>query len=303
MASGEEEAVTRKKGREPILTICFIALAIASIVVIAAYVDDHYLRDNRVSAETGDTLMVDYTGSFYNYYDEGGVIFQTTVKSIDGNSDYLKSSGYSFNNSKLSVTLGKGSMLAGFENALKGAKEGETIRVEIPAGEGYTAAGGVTKVSGVQTSPLSYTMTVDEFKAIYGFPLSNSAAIAKDATFGWPAIATLDNATAMVTVTCTAKAGGSYSAETSYGTIKTSVTAVSGSDVSYTISLSGYKTTGEKTASGLDEIQMIKAFIGGRTVYITGVGEGGSVFEYKTCNENANEKLFFVIRVDSIKSA
>lgn len=73
--------------------------------------------DNFRKAKTGDTVVVDYTGSF-----ENGEIFDSSLTQ---------------GRAPLEVKLGNGEVIKGFENAIIGMKAGEEKRVEISPSDGY----------------------------------------------------------------------------------------------------------------------------------------------------------------------
>ena len=160
----------RSEGQEehrPIIAVCPVLLL--SSVDNRATIDDKFFSQGDTSAANAwDTVEVVTCKNFYGYYDEGGMVFDTSIESIGKNADYLKS--YSFEKtsySKLSFTIGQGKMLTGFENALLGMRPGETVRIAIPVGEGYgdgTSFNGTYTVTGLKTD-LVLSMTKDECTA------------------------------------------------------------------------------------------------------------------------------------------
>jgi peptidylprolyl isomerase len=66
-------------------------------------------------AKEGDTVKVHYTGSL-----KDGTVFDSSLK-----------------RESLEFTLGRGSMIAGFEKAVYGMKVGQSKKVTIPAAEAY----------------------------------------------------------------------------------------------------------------------------------------------------------------------
>ncbi len=81
------------------------------------------------TAKNGDTLKVNYTGKL-----ENGEIFDTSIEEV------AKEAGI-FSPEReyqpLTIKLGFGQVIPGFEKALMGMKEGEKKEVVIPPEEGY----------------------------------------------------------------------------------------------------------------------------------------------------------------------
>jgi len=184
-----------RKAMDPIIAVCAAVLLLSSVVIIAATINDKFFTEGDTSAVTAwDTVEVDYVGSFYAYYDEGGMIFDTNMESIGKDADLLKSYGFSkISYSSMKFTVGSGSMLAMFEDALLGMRPGETVRIEIPVGEGYG--------KGTSFSPYAVTglemetvleMTKEECTAYMGSVPAAGVIMTAKTPFGWDAYATLD---------------------------------------------------------------------------------------------------------------
>ena len=140
--AGAEESNVKRREHEPITLVCFVVLMLASVLVIGAWASDQISGAGSETVQYGDSVTVEYTGSLYGYYDQGTdtmkpVIFDTNVKSVGTNSDYLFTSTFSGKYTATTLTLGQGKFLAGFEDGLMGKKVGDTVRIFIPAGEGY----------------------------------------------------------------------------------------------------------------------------------------------------------------------
>ena len=186
-----------KRSIDPIIAVCAAVLLLSSVVIIAATIDDKFFSQGDTSAATTwDTVEVDYVGSFYGYYDEGGMIFDTSIESIGKNADYLKSYGFERTSySKMSFTIGQGKMLTAFENALLGMRPGETVRIAIPVGEGYgdgTSFNDTYTVTGLKIDRV-LSMTKDECTAYIGSTPTGSGVLNAKTPFGWNAQATLDS--------------------------------------------------------------------------------------------------------------
>ena len=130
---------------DPIALSCFIAIILAGVVVIGAYVNATYINPEWESpvAVDGDSVEVRYVGSYGGYYwEEGAVIFDTNVESVNNSSAYIKSPSYT-NKTKfdlLKFTVGGDDVLAGFSDAVVGKLIDWTATTVIPADEGYGVA-------------------------------------------------------------------------------------------------------------------------------------------------------------------
>lgn len=293
-----------KKKRDPIFSVCFVVFVVACVGVLGVYVDEHYIQSDDTKVAYGDTVEVNYTGSYYGYYTEdGSVVFDTSLSGVDDNDGYVKSNEYSSSSFKpIDVTVGDGDYLAAFENALIGHKVGDKIELEIPVGDGYVAPGD-SMHNGVSTTlsvPATQTMTKEAFDDMYpDVDLKAGSAIAFTSAYGWQASAIYDVTDNSVIITNMPSTGVKYdyigNEDSAFG------------DVFYTVN--GFDSAGnyevvisfENTIAAGDGIQMLQAIDGdGNTVYVTDVD--GSTFSYKTCAERCNVTLYFVIEIVSINA-
>ncbi|MCQ2071203.1 MAG: FKBP-type peptidyl-prolyl cis-trans isomerase [archaeon] len=292
MANAGEDN-TRKKEREPITYLCSIILLVACIAVIGTFVYDHYIADDKETIDTGDTVELNYTGAYYNFYDEGGAIFQTTVSSIDDNSKYLYSPGYSFASGTISMTVGSGKYLAGFEDAVRGHKVGDTVKVHLTAEEGYWLGGYWSNLYSAKTladtSTLSVSYTVAEFGKIYD---KQAYGEKFDSKLGIPAIAILDSQAGNVIVTFYPEAGKSYTS----GDVVYKVNTVTETEFTYEVQYDFVKTG--KTIEPVDgekfnEVRMVE--INGDL--ICGLSLDGKSMIVKNSAERNNIDLYFTIEI------
>jgi FKBP-type peptidyl-prolyl cis-trans isomerase 2 len=82
----------------------------------------------QLSAAKGDTVQVDYIGKL-----ENGTVFDTSIASEAKKAGLPLRDKYDF----LEFTVGAGQMIAGFDAAVVGMKEGEEKTVKIPAAQAY----------------------------------------------------------------------------------------------------------------------------------------------------------------------
>ena len=107
---GKEKAAARKEQYK------MVGIAAAIIVIVIAAVAIYFVFVvPPVVVAAGDTINVTYTGTFDN-----GTVFDTNV-----------------NRPQLTFTVGAGTMIPGFDAAVRGMKVNEEKNVTIPADEGY----------------------------------------------------------------------------------------------------------------------------------------------------------------------
>ncbi len=303
----KEEKV--RKDRDPIFRVCLVVLILASCAVIGAGVYDKYLVSDDTVANNGDTVVVNYVGTFYSYYGEdNAVVFDTTYSSIGEDDSVEKSNDYDTTSySTLEFTIGDDEVLAAFESAVLGHQAGDVVWVTIPAGQGYVSAETTETVDCDEsvTMSRSETMTLTEFESIYE-DLDGSVYNADfTSVYGWPASSSYDSSTGNVTVYYSPSVESYVNYEGDYGTVSLVVSAVTTSSITYTYEVTDYV---EVSTSGSDiEIQMIKVDFGTSYFYITSVTDSDSdgvadTFDCKTVSEIYNETLYFKIVIVSVSS-
>ena len=302
-----------KKERDPIFTSCLIIFGIAVVMILGVYVSDHYLTSDDSKVVYGDEVEVEYVGSYYDYYDEDvAVIFDTNIKSIGDDDEYAKSNSYTTKTSYslLKFTVGKGSMLSMFENAVVGLRVGDTTTVKIPVGEGYVSPiNPVTQSMNGQTLPRITTMTKSDFTSLYSdVTLTPGVMSTTFATiYGWDAQATIDSTSQIVTVYYNPVSGTTYDYDdriddedkkNPFGKVKFAVTAVSDELITFNWVFEDFTTINSTTG----EIQMIELDFGGNDVfYVTAIS--GTTMTMKSCAERENVDLYFEITVKSVTSS
>ena len=115
--------------------------------------DTSDIKTNEV--ESGDTVSVDYKGSF-----ENGTVFDTSIKTVAQEANLQLRPEYS----PLQFTVGGGQMIKGFDNAVLGMKIGETKTVSIPPEDAY----GLMDPLAIQTTPLMDYANLEELETGYG---------------------------------------------------------------------------------------------------------------------------------------
>jgi hypothetical protein len=306
--AGDEVKV--KKDRDPIFTVCLVVFIIAVAAVAGSSLYSNYIEKDNTLAASGNTVEVDYTGTYYSYFGEPhAVVFDTSCWSVaDG--DSVKSNDFTGKDeasyAPLSFKVGGTDVLAGFGNAVIGHKVGDKIRVLIPAGEGYNSADTAKTVlsTDVSTVKAVQTMSSAQFEAFYGYKLLG---VEPNLTspYGWPAHANYNTVNDTVTIYNKPVAGQSYDAvDDDFGTVSVTVVSVGSDSVSYKMSVTKYVEVGS-SGSG-KSIQMIKVDLGYGTFYITSVVDGNGdgtaeSFTYKAVEERYNQDLYFEIEIVLIK--
>lgn len=311
----DDEDVKPRKEREPISLVCFVVLIVATVAVAGAYVNDDVLNgDSTVSAVSGSKVTVEYTGALYAQYDNGGAIFDTNVESIANSTVYVHSAGYTAKSSysTLSVEIGSGGALAAFENALIGAREGDTVTVIVSAAEGYAVADTTASMANSFQAPVQQKMSASAYKSLYGEDAVSGTTVTT--VNGWDAIVTV-NTDGTVSLNNMAVKDTEYDIKSDFATVKAKVTDVSSGSITYSLSITDEQTVNGSIYSDFKDkfdensdvtysaVKMIKVpmYSGSEStsVYIIGIGSDGSL-EYRTVGDTKNVDMYFTIKVVSI---
>ena len=328
MADANEKIVKRKE-REPITLACFVVFIIACAGVLSAYAYDNFIADNSEGVVYGDTVVLDYTGSLYGFYDEATdtvipVVFDTTMKDAYDSSVLI--AGLSKDKFETtSITLGQGKFLKAFENAVIGNNVGDTIKVVISAKDAYPTSNGNYYATNSESAPMEFARTVvlttDEYKTLFDVTdaPSEGTAVLND-KYGLPA--SVSYGQSMITVTYQLATDG-----TEYQIVKESKVGnvtlkVIGTEVKddaewykVTLTVDGSKPVldekGKNTEIGavsgekVQEIEMISFNLFGQSINVVGYGNDASataiVYNTATTSGNAihNMDLYFVIKIVS----
>jgi hypothetical protein len=295
-----DETPVKQKQREPITLLFSVILLAACIIAIGIFISDHVVGDDGEKVTSSMTKVeVDYTGSLYGYYDEGGSIFQTTVSSIDGNEDYRFTPTYSFNSSTLTVDMSNPTVLPMFAEALLGHEVGDKVRVAIPADQAYK-------------TPENYE--VRPLTSLEAFNMCAVSSLDGLDTYNWTYTSTYDDATGLYTISYTMKNEDVCTAEIDGVTYKTSNFVINGGIVTYDLSVSGVALaknekgesyTYEKDGVNYTAIESF-AMPGYSQFYVVGaenVSDGtisGNILIKSSALIN-NMPLFFVIKILSME--
>jgi len=155
-----------------------IGVVILIFVGIAAWTwYDDYKADHKkdkteiLLIQEGDEVSVDYTGYFVGSNGQAGEVFDTTLPEVGRNDSIPKARSFPEKTAydDLSFTVGDGSMIAGFDQAVLGKKEGQTFTVSIPPEKGYGDPKEelIYNINTTQTLPLRETIARSSFTKIY----------------------------------------------------------------------------------------------------------------------------------------
>lgn len=164
-----------------------LALVIAVVVVVGAY----YVLFSPVpipktkTAQTGDTVYIDYIG----YFSNDNLVFDTSLQSVaSDNASSPKAFSFAWRSSyqNLQFTIGDGTVIKGFDDGVRGLAVGQTTTVSVPYSEGYGPANPalIFVHSLVETVPVQQTFNESAFQAYYG-QSAVSATNVTDPVYGW----------------------------------------------------------------------------------------------------------------------
>ena len=308
MAAEED---VKKGGRDPILLVCFITLVLAFGIVGGIHIHSEYLStDGSDPATAGRTVDVNYNGSFYDFYDNGGIVFDTSFWNIADNDDYSKSFEFNLRAESaykpLSFQVGDpkhGGLLPMFANAVTGMQKGDVARIIIDPANGYglLTETMINKVAGPFTVPLAESVPYDLFKANYndGKDISNNMTM--KSPFGWDMDVTFSGTNADVQIMHKPISGKVYDMNDD---VKVKVTNV-GKTVTYEFDID-YQTYTENfegdwkdakfslgSITDFEYVKTVKVFHEGREYYLYAVDDA----------ENPTEWVLKYIFTDAEKTA
>ena len=294
--TGEEKV---KKNRDPIFTVCLVIFLLAAVAVVGVYINDHYIEKDDTKVAYGDTVTVNYTGSYYAYVDdrEHAMVFDTSYRSVADNDKIIKSN--SFASSKfepLEFKVGGTTVLEAFGLSAVGHQIGDKYTVMIPADEAYDGAVGVVESDIKTTMPSKITMSKTAFSDLYDVKLPSTGGIMFESVYGWNAYATPVDGN-NVLIRYAPEAGQTYdyigNEDSKVGKVQFKVTSVDTENITYEYVFSETKSTGNGTG-----VMMIELDFGQGPIYVTDVG--ASTFTYKISDEKVGMDLYFEIEIVSI---
>ena len=317
MATDDE---IKKQGRDPILLVCAITLILAFSAVGGIYVNDHFLNGkNGGPATTGQVVTANYNGSFYNYYDEGGIVFDTSFWNIADNDDYKKSFEFNLRSESsykpLTINVGDpkhSGLLPEFANAVIGLSKGDVARVVIDPENGYGVLTKnmlmVTDLTSAENTEVNVVeeVAVDLFNRFYNDGKSIGGNIYDlKSPYGWNIDASYSPGNNYVMVTHNAVVGEEY--EMSDG-VTVKVISITGGVITFEYDIEYNKYTqnfpgamkdakftyeGDPLDKEYEYVKGVKVFVGDRYFYLYAVDNA----------ENPNLWVMKYILTDAEKTA
>jgi len=175
-----------------------VILVVAILGVYYGYVVPK-LAAPPLRAQGGDQVQVDYVGTFV----ENGLVFDTSLQAIArDNASYPKAFMFAWHASyaPLSVTIGSGGVVPGFDTGIQGLAIGDTRTIAVPPSLGYGLAD-PTKIfikPLLESVPVRVTMDAASFATKYQATPASGTNVT-DPFWGWTA--TVSVAGTIVTVT------------------------------------------------------------------------------------------------------
>ena len=292
----------KRKERDPIFMICLALFTIAAVAAIGVFIADHYFTsDDRVAAY-GDSVSVDYTGTYYEYIGgEHAVVFDTSYSKVANDSSVKKSNEFTKRSSysPLDFKIGGGEVLKGFESAVVGHKIGDVFRVDIPASEAYVGAEveQTALLKGYQIK-VNQSMPLSAFTKLYGFTPGDQDSF--KTVYGWDASAQKISDRNEVKITNMPTVGSTY-------TFSPGGKAPASGDERLKFTVNSITEDGYIVC----DLAFVNAtFVSGNVVEMMGFDFGtekwyvkeisSTDFTRKVASERVNEELFFEMKLVSI---
>ena len=184
--------------------MCLIAIGVVILLVAALFIVMH-IRENYWDdwtsdeeekedyAQRGDEVSVDYVGKLMD-----GRIFDTNIESIGRNATYPKSATFDpdKNYDELSFVVGDGTMVKGFDEGVRGMREGEERSITVPPEKGYGEADPdlIHSIPVVNTLSIFEEIPRNDFDSNYSKEVARIGVTSAHHFWGWPVrIVSIDN--------------------------------------------------------------------------------------------------------------
>ncbi len=164
--------------------VLVVILVVAILGVYYGYVVPKF-GSPPIRSESGDDVKVDYTGTF----SDTGLVFDTSLQSIAvDNASYPKAFSFSWHPSwqPLTVTIGSGSVVKGFDQGIAGLAVGESRTIVVPPDLGYGPAdpSKIIVKPLLESVPVRITMNATDFLLTY-HTTAVSGSNVSDPFWGW----------------------------------------------------------------------------------------------------------------------
>ena len=176
--------------RTALIIIIVIVMLSASTLVIVLYQGSQNTNNNRIVAN-GDTVKVNYVGKIT----VGGVerVFDTSLSSVAYNTSIPKSLSFTLRDNSsytpLQFTVGGGTLITGFNNAVIGMKVGDTKDAVLSPAQAYgnSDPSKITTFNLNETKSIYESMTFSQFNARYNLTAVAGMTIT-DPVYKWPVV-------------------------------------------------------------------------------------------------------------------
>jgi FKBP-type peptidyl-prolyl cis-trans isomerase 2 len=181
--------------------LCLISIGLVILVFAGlagmTYIDEEgwpWQKDKKKESETlfireGDEVSVDYVGRFVGAAGEPGPVFDTSIPEVARDDSIPKSISFEERGTydDLTFTVGSGSMIQGFEEAVINKQVDESFTVAITPEKGYGAALQelIFNVNTTQSMQMKETLSQDEFQTKYPMVDLNTADDFVHPFWGW----------------------------------------------------------------------------------------------------------------------
>ncbi|HEY3420326.1 MAG TPA: FKBP-type peptidyl-prolyl cis-trans isomerase [Methanomassiliicoccales archaeon] len=179
-----------------IIIIVLVMLSASTLVIVLYQGNQEDTNKKNRTVATGDTVKVDYTGKLAD-----GRVFDTSLQSVANDASVPKSLSFALRSNSsyipLPFTVGSGSLIAGFNNAVIGMKVGETKTVTIPPSEAYgnLVLSKVTNFNLTETKNVYENMSFSQFITKYSVTAVAGMTVT-DPVYKWPVNVLLANSDA-----------------------------------------------------------------------------------------------------------
>ncbi len=160
-----------RKAYDNMMAIGGALLVICLLIVAGIAIAENWEGDTDVikQAKAGSVVKVNYTGSFSN-----GWVFDTSDFSVANDSNVAKSFEFVLKSQSLyqplSFTIGGGTLLAGFENAVIGMQAGDSKTITLTPAQAYgeVPAANLSVHQVNQTLDATQWMNASQFQSFFG---------------------------------------------------------------------------------------------------------------------------------------
>ncbi|MGD0817847.1 MAG: FKBP-type peptidyl-prolyl cis-trans isomerase [Methanomassiliicoccales archaeon] len=179
-----------------IIIIVLVMLSASTLVIVLYQGNQDATNKANRTVVNGDTVKVDYIGKLSD-----GRLFDTSLASVANDASVPKSLAFTLrantSYTPLSFTVGAGTLITGFNNAVIGMKTGEIKTVDLTPSEGYgnLVMSKVTTFNLTETKNVYDDMSFAAFKAKYSVTAVAGLTVT-DPVYKWPATVLIANSEA-----------------------------------------------------------------------------------------------------------